>query len=158
MRRLSDTIVENPKPHGKSYNKWLGDQAKPSHRELLRTAIDKALARKPADMPAFLKELEQSGCTVGQRGKNITLCAPGWKKPARMGSLGKGYTQEDVAAVLSAWPGLGACALFLAASGITSAANCGSFSGMVVVTAKPPSLGSVFICAKSASRSAFFQR
>ena len=38
VRRLSDTIcienelsiVENPKPHGKSYNKWLGDQAKPS--------------------------------------------------------------------------------------------------------------------------------
>ena len=36
VRRLSDTIcienelsiVENPKPHGKSYNKWLGDQAK----------------------------------------------------------------------------------------------------------------------------------
>ena len=35
VRRLSDTIcienglsiVENPKPHGKSYNKWLGDQA-----------------------------------------------------------------------------------------------------------------------------------
>ena len=85
VRRLSDTIciengysiVENPKPHGKSYNKWLGDQAKPSHRELLRTAIDEAVARKPADMPAFLKELEQSGCTVGQRGKNITLCAPG---------------------------------------------------------------------------------
>ena len=51
IRRLSDTIciengysiVENPKSHGKSYNKWLGDQAKPSHRELLRAAIDRAL-------------------------------------------------------------------------------------------------------------------
>ena len=47
VRRLSDTIcienelsiVENPKPHGKSYNKWLGDQAKPSHRELLLSLI-----------------------------------------------------------------------------------------------------------------------
>ena len=47
VRQLSDTIcienglsiVENPKPHGKSYNKWLGDQAKPSHRELLRVAM-----------------------------------------------------------------------------------------------------------------------
>ena len=37
VRRLSDTIciengysiVENPKPHSKSYNKWLGDAAKP---------------------------------------------------------------------------------------------------------------------------------
>ena len=51
VRRLSDTIcienglsiVENPKPHGKSYNKWLGDQAKPSHREQLRVMIDRAL-------------------------------------------------------------------------------------------------------------------
>ena len=41
VRRLNDTIciengysiVENPKRHGKSYNKWLGDKKKPSHRE-----------------------------------------------------------------------------------------------------------------------------
>ena len=37
VRRLNDTIciengysiVENPKRHGKSYNKWLGDKKKP---------------------------------------------------------------------------------------------------------------------------------
>ena len=63
VRRLSDTIcienglsiVENPKPHGKSYNKWLGDQAKPSHRELLRVAIDNALSQSPADFEELLK-------------------------------------------------------------------------------------------------------
>ena len=57
VRQLSDTIcvenglsiVENPKPHGKSYNKWLGDQAKPSHRELLRVTIDNALSQSPTD-------------------------------------------------------------------------------------------------------------
>ena len=40
VRRLNDTIciengysiVENPKSHGKSYNKWLGENAKPSYR------------------------------------------------------------------------------------------------------------------------------
>ena len=109
VRRLSDTIciengysiVENPKPHGKSYNKWLGDTAKPSHRETLRTAIDRALEHKPADLDALLAGLEESGCTVERRGKNITLCAPGWKKPARLSSLGKGYTEEDLASVLS---------------------------------------------------------
>ena len=55
VRRLSDTIcienglsiVENPKLHGKSYNKWLGEQAKPSHREQLRVMIDRALEQKP---------------------------------------------------------------------------------------------------------------
>ena len=109
VRRLSDTIciengysiVENPKPRGKSYNKWLGDVAKPSHRETLRTAIDRALEQKPADLDALLAGLEESGCTVEYRGKNITLCAPGWKKPARLSSLGEGYTEEDLAAVLS---------------------------------------------------------
>ena len=109
VRRLSDTIciengysiVENPKPRGKSYNKWLGDAAKPSHRETLRTAIDRALEQKPADLDALLAGLERTGCTVERRGKNITLCAPGWKKPARLSSLGKGYTEEDLAVVLS---------------------------------------------------------
>lgn len=47
VRRLSDlicmehrlSVIENPKPHGKSYNKWLGGQAKPCNRDLLRAAI-----------------------------------------------------------------------------------------------------------------------
>ena len=46
VHRLSDTIciengysiVEAPKRRGQSYNKWLGDAAKPSHKELLRQA------------------------------------------------------------------------------------------------------------------------
>ena len=66
VRRLSDTIciengysiVADPKRHGKSYNKWLGEQAKPSHRELLRAAIDDALAKKPADLDALLRSVQ----------------------------------------------------------------------------------------------------
>ena len=62
VRRLSDTIcienglsiVENPKPHGKSYDQWLCNQEKPSHRELLRAAIDNAVAQKPADLDELL--------------------------------------------------------------------------------------------------------
>ena len=68
-RAISDTIcienglsiVENPKLHGKSYNKWLGDQAKPSHRELLRVAIDNALSQSPADFEELLKLLREYG-------------------------------------------------------------------------------------------------
>ena len=93
--------MENPKPHGKSYNKWLGDAAKPSHRETLHLAIDRALEQKPADLDTLLTELEKSGCIVERRGKHITLCAPGWKKPVRLCSLGEGYTQEDLTAVLA---------------------------------------------------------
>ena len=109
VRRLSDTIcienglsiVETPKPHGKSYNKWLGDQAKPSHRELLRTAIDNALALKPTDLDALLKLLRESGCEVSKRGKSYRLKLPGWGKVSRLDSLGDGYTLEDLLAVLA---------------------------------------------------------
>ena len=108
VRRLSDTIcienglsiVENPKPHGKSYNKWLGDQAKPSHRELLRVAIDNALSQSPANFEELLKLLQESGCEVSKRGKSYRLKLPGWEKAARMDSLGEGYGLEDLRAVL----------------------------------------------------------
>ena len=108
VRRLSDTIcienglsiVENPKPHGKSYNKWLGDQAKPSHRELLRVAIDNALSQSPANFEELLKLLQESGCEVSKRGKSYRLKLSGWEKAARMDSLGEGYGLEDLRAVL----------------------------------------------------------
>ena len=109
VRQLSDTIcienglsiVENPKPHGKSYNKWLGDQAKPSHRELLRVAIDNALSQSPADFEELLRLLQESDCEVSKRGKSYRLKLPGWEKAARMDSLGEGYGLDDLQAVLS---------------------------------------------------------
>ena len=109
VRRLSDTIcienglsiVENPKPHGKSYNKWLGDQAKLSHREQLRMAIDQALAQKPADLDALFLLLRDAGCEVSKRGKSYRLKLSGWDKVARLDSLGEGYTLDDLLAVLS---------------------------------------------------------
>ena len=109
VRRLSDTIcienglsiVENPNPHGKSYNKWMGDQAKPSHRELLRVAIDNALSQSPANFEELLKLLQESGCEVSKRGKSYRLKLPGWEKAARMDSLGEGYGLEDLQAVIS---------------------------------------------------------
>ena len=110
VRRLSDTIcienglsiVEDPKPHGKSYNKWLGEQAKPSHREQLRVMIDCALEQKPADFDALLKLLSEMGCEVSRRGKVIRLKAPGWKNVARMDDkLGAGYSEAEIRAVLA---------------------------------------------------------
>ena len=108
-RAISDTIcienelsiVENPKLHGKSYNKWLGDQAKPSHRELLRVAIDNALSQSPADFEELLRLLQEYGCEVSKRGKSYRLKLSGWEKAGRMDSLGEGYGLEDLRAVLS---------------------------------------------------------
>ena len=82
------------------YNKWLGDQAKPSHRELLRVAIDNALSQSPADFEELLKLLQEYGCEVSKRGKSYRLKLSGWEKAARMDSLGEGYGLEDLRAVL----------------------------------------------------------
>lgn len=109
VRQLSDTIcienglsvVENPKPHGKSYNKWLGDQAKPSHREQLRVAIDNALDHKPADLDELLKLLRESGYEISKRGKSYRLKLPEWDKVVRLDRLDEGYALEDLLAVLS---------------------------------------------------------
>ena len=109
VRQLSDTlcienglsIVENPKPRGKSYDKWLGDQAKPSHRALLRQTIDRALEQKPTSLDELFQLLQASGCEVSKRGKAYRLKLPDWNKAARLDSLGEGYTMADLLAVLS---------------------------------------------------------
>ena len=84
------------RPHRES-----GDQAKPSHRELLRVAIDNALSQSPADFEELLKLLQEYGCEVSKRGKSYRLKLSGWEKAARMDSLGEGYGLEDLRAVLS---------------------------------------------------------
>ena len=107
VRRLSDTIcmehglsvIENPARKGMTYDKWLGGNAKVSNREVLRKAIDEVLTQKPRDMDEFLRLLGEKGFTV-KRGKHIALRHADFKKAIRMDSLGEGYTEEDIRAVL----------------------------------------------------------
>ena len=107
VRRLSDTIcmehglsvIENPARKGMTYDKWLGGSAKGSNREILRKAIDDVLTKKPQNMDEFLRLLEEKGF-IAKRGKHITLKHENFKKAIRMGSLGDGYTEEDIRAVL----------------------------------------------------------
>ena len=97
--------MEAPKRRGQSYNKWLGDAAKPSHKEQLRQAIDRALAQKPASLEELLCLLEQDGFTVHRRGKTISIGAEGWGNNVRFDRLGDGYTLDDLLAVLSGQKG-----------------------------------------------------
>lgn len=108
VRKLSDlictehelSVIENPKPHGITYDKWLGNNAKPSHREIVRAVIDDLLAGKPADFESFLKQLEEKGFGI-KRGKHLTLLHSDFKKAIRLDSLGEGYTEADLQSVLS---------------------------------------------------------
>ena len=108
VRRLNDTIciengysiVENPKGKGKTYDKWLGDQKKPSHRERICFAIDEALAKKPQSFEELLELLRQSGYQI-KDGKVPSLLGGDQKRFLRMDTLGPGYTPEDLKAIVA---------------------------------------------------------
>lgn len=108
VRQLNDTIciengysiVENPKPKGKSYDNWLGDLKNLSHRDRICLAIDNALAQKPESFEALLALLRDAGYQV-KGGKVPSLFGGDQKRFLRMDTLGKGYTPEDLRAVIA---------------------------------------------------------
>ena len=108
VRKLSDiiciehglSVIEKPGRKGLSYDKWLGNKAEPSNREIVRTAIDEILSDKPKDMDEFVKLLENRGYVV-KRGKHLTLVHPDFKKSIRMDSLGDGYMEEYIRAIIA---------------------------------------------------------
>ena len=108
IQRLSDTlciqnglsIIEQPKGHSKSYNKWLGNEAKTSQRDGLREAIDAALARQPKDFEELLTMLQRAGWEV-KRGKRISLKGKGQERFKRLDSLGDDYSEAALRAIIA---------------------------------------------------------
>ena len=108
VRRLSDlicaehrlSVVENPQKHGLSYNKWRGGHDKLSNRDLLRMAIDAALEKKPKDFDALLALLKSSGYSVARKGR-LSLRHENQKQSIRLDSLGEGYSEQELRAVLA---------------------------------------------------------
>lgn len=107
VARLSDliciehqlSVIDNPKRGGTAYSKWRGYQAKPAYRDLLRIAMDEALEQKPHDFDAFLALMRDAGYTIKQ-GKHIAFWKEGFKQSIRMTSLGEGYREEDIRAII----------------------------------------------------------
>ena len=66
---------------------------------LIRQAIDRALLNKPKDFEEFLRLLEQNGYTC-KRGKHTALWREGQDRFLRFRSLGEGYTEEEIRAVI----------------------------------------------------------
>ena len=108
VARLSDAIctehrlsvIADPKRGKNHYGKWLGDNAKPTHRELLCGLIDAALLQKPDSFDALLKLLRDSGCEVRRRGNTLSLRHPGKKGFVRLSSI-NGYSEDELRAVLA---------------------------------------------------------
>lgn len=107
VRRLNDTIcfengysiVENPGKKGMTYDKWLGNNKKSSHRERICASIDDALEQKPASFDALLELLKQAGYTV-KDGNVPSLLGGEQKNYIRMDTLGENYTPEVLRAVI----------------------------------------------------------
>ena len=93
------SVIANPQRGGSAYNKWHGYNSKPSHRELLRIAIDKALEQKPHDFDAFLSLLAEQGFTV-KKGKHLTFTHADFKQNIRMHTLGDEYTEDAIRAII----------------------------------------------------------
>lgn len=104
VARLSDAIctehrlsvIADPKRGKNHYGKWLGNKAKPSHRELLCGLIDAALLQKPDSFDTLLKLLRDAGCEVRRRGNTLSLRHPGKKGFVRLSSI-DGYSKKYLA-------------------------------------------------------------
>lgn len=107
VRMLSDlicykhklSVIINPKPHGKSYNSWLGDNGRKSNRDYLKEAIDRAFEKNPKSYDEFFALLREDGYTV-IKGKHLTFSHPRQKKNIRVRSLGEGYSERDIQAAI----------------------------------------------------------
>lgn len=116
LRRLSDrlclenglSVVKEPKLHSKTafkhYGQWLEAQEESQNfKRKLLLAIDTALSEHPANFTAFLSLIEAAGYEVKQRRGAISFRSPGQERFTRLraSTLGEGYGQEDIEAVIS---------------------------------------------------------
>ena len=105
VQRLSDLIclehqlsVIEIKPYRKRQKRTLYPP-KESNRDRLCGIIDSILAEKPKDYEDFLQKLEQQGYEV-KRGKYTAVKGKGQKRFIRFRTLGTGYGEDEIKAVL----------------------------------------------------------
>ena len=106
VQRLSDQIclehqlsVIEIKPY-RERQKRIPYPPKESNRERLCGVIDTILAENPTDFEAFLSALEQQGYEI-KRGKYTSVKGPRQKRFIRFKTLGEGYSEEKIQAVLA---------------------------------------------------------
>lgn len=106
VQRLSDQIclehqlsVIEIKPY-RERQKRIPYPPKESNRERLCGVIDTILAENPTDFEAFLSTLERQGYEI-KRGKYTSVKGPRQKRFIRFKTLGEGYSEEKIQAVLA---------------------------------------------------------
>ena len=89
--RLS--VIQETKNQTVTYDKWLGENAKASQRDMLRMTIDAALRMQPDGFDALMQLLEEAGCRI-KRDAQISIKPPGAKRFIRLETVGAEYTEE----------------------------------------------------------------
>ena len=105
VQRLSDVIclehklsVIEVKPY-RERQKHILYPPRESNRDRLCAVIDGIMRDKPPDFEAFLQKLEQEGYEV-KRGKHTSVKGKRQKRFIRFRTLGSGYSEEEIRAVL----------------------------------------------------------
>ena len=106
VQRLSDLICLEHQLSTIEYKPYRERQKrivyppKESNRDRLCSVIDSILAEKPKDYEDFLQKLEQQGYEV-KRGKYTSVKGARQKRFIRFRTLGAGYSEEELKAVLA---------------------------------------------------------
>lgn len=93
------SIIENPKRSKGHYGKWLGDNKPLSHSDKLRQTIDEVLAKNPKTFDEFLQLMQGAGYEI-KSGKHYSFKNAEQKKFIRFRSLGEGYSEDEIKAVI----------------------------------------------------------
>lgn len=101
LQRLSDIIclehgksVITPKPYSER-QKRTEYPKRPSNRDEIRAAIDRALGKKPKDFEMLIRFLQEDGYEY-KNGKQPALKGKGGERFIRFRSLGDGYSIDDL--------------------------------------------------------------
>ncbi len=105
IQKISDRLcvqhglsIIDAKPY-RERQKYHGYSEKKSHRDLLCEAIDAALEQKPKDFEELLHLLMEAGYEI-KYGKHIALRGKDQKRFIRLSSLGEGYSEAELRAVI----------------------------------------------------------
>ena len=94
------SVIANPQRYTHpTYDKWLGNKKPPSHRDVLRAAIDDALARKPKTFEELLQFVRENGYGVSEN-RGITFYKDG-QKGIKLHTLGAGYSEAELRDVIA---------------------------------------------------------
>lgn len=106
LQRLSDFVclehgysVIQPKPYGER-SKRTEYPERENLRDILSRDIDAAISKKPKTFEEFLQFLQTEGYEVKQ-GKNIALKGKSQQRFIRLSSLGEGYSEAELRAVIA---------------------------------------------------------